>query len=275
MLVQDWEEWCRRNGTSLSLLEFIKLTEGRLSKPTEYQLPRGFDPEFRNATSPEELRIKSLSDQYRKEQTTKLETEVFTQRKRLVDAERKLATKETAASLESKRIASNKVMQAMGKLALLRDDKKHGNGYRIFPRSHTPIVLMQDGKKVMVPVRYLLRQPWAPALMDHKLSGNYNARRDNLTKFWKVQFSKTHAVMLVRSFHENVTGKDGQNQVLHFVPRPSGLMYIACLYSEWTDPKPRETLLSFTAVTDDLPAEVAAAGHDRMIVNLRPYDVDH
>jgi putative SOS response-associated peptidase YedK len=33
-------------------------------------------------------------------------------------------------------------------------------------------------------------------------------------------------------------------------------------------------LLSFTAITDDPPAEVAAAGHDRMIVNLKPENLD-
>lgn len=69
---------------------------------------------------------------------------------------------------------------------------------------------------------------------------------------------------------ENVTGPDGSNQVLHFSPRPAQTMLIACLYSEWVDPKSKETLLSFAAVTDEPPPEVAAAGHDRIIINLTP-----
>ncbi|MEJ0008890.1 MAG: SOS response-associated peptidase family protein [Steroidobacteraceae bacterium] len=32
--------------------------------------------------------------------------------------------------------------------------------------------------------------------------------------------------------------------------------------------------MSFAAITDEPPPEVAAAGHDRMIVNLRPENVD-
>jgi putative SOS response-associated peptidase YedK len=51
-------------------------------------------------------------------------------------------------------------------------------------------------------------------------------------------------------------------------------MLIACLASEWVDPKDGSKLLSFAAITDEPPAEVAAAGHDRMIVNLKPEHVD-
>jgi hypothetical protein len=36
--------------------------------------------------------------------------------------------------------------------------------------------------------------------MDDKLSGNYNARRDNLTRFWRAQFGPTHAVIAIQSF---------------------------------------------------------------------------
>jgi putative SOS response-associated peptidase YedK len=32
--------------------------------------------------------------------------------------------------------------------------------------------------------------------------------------------------------------------------------------------------LSFAAITDEPPAEVAAAGHDRMIINLKPEHLD-
>jgi putative SOS response-associated peptidase YedK len=78
--------------------------------------------------------------------------------------------------------------------------------------------------------------------------------------------------MLVTSFFENVE-RDGKNVVLHFTPRPPQLMTIACLYSEWTNATAEE-LLSFAAITDEPPAEVRAAGHDRMIVNIQPTSVE-
>jgi putative SOS response-associated peptidase YedK len=51
-------------------------------------------------------------------------------------------------------------------------------------------------------------------------------------------------------------------------------MFIACLFAEWSDPKTGETLLSFAAVTDHPLEEVAAAGHDRMVIRLMPQNVD-
>ena len=99
----------------------------------------------------------------------------------------------------------------------------------------------------------------------------YNARRDNIDKFWRKEFGHTHALMLVESFFENVD-RDGKNAVLHFVPKPADTMLIACVYSQWEGPEGK--LLSFAAVTDEPPAEVAAAGHDRMIVSIKPENVE-
>ncbi len=269
-----WKRYVRDMEARLSFSDFQELAQRRLGDPSQYRLPRGFDLQFANPQTNEERAIKSLVDQYRKAQVTKLETEIFAQRKRLADAERKLAVKETKAAAESKRIAGTKVEQAMRKLSLLTDDKPHSNDYRIFPRSYAPIILVRGGEKIMVPARYLLRQPGKPAFMDDKLSGNYNARRDNLTKFWRQQFGSTHAVMAIESFYENVTGPDGQNQVLHFNPKPADVMLIACLFAEWSDPKTGEKLMSFAAVTDNPPEEVAAAGHDRMVIRLTRENVD-
>jgi putative SOS response-associated peptidase YedK len=274
MVIADWKVFLRETGILMSLPEFHELMQRRIDDPTGVRLPRGFDLEFLQPQTPEEHAIKALSDRYRNGQTSRLETEIFAQRRRLADAERKLAAKQTKGAAESKRIATNKVQQLLGNLALLQDDRAHVNDYRIFPRSYAPIVVVREGRKVLVPARYLLRQPGVPPSMDDKLSGNYNARRDNLTGFWSNQFGVTHALLVIDSFYENVTGADGQNQVLHFVPRPLGRMFIACLFSQWADPHTGAQLLSFAAITDEPPPEVAAAGHDRMIVNLRPENLD-
>jgi putative SOS response-associated peptidase YedK len=269
-----WKRYVREMEAQISLPDFHDLAQRRLSDPSQYRLPRGFDLEFADPQTDDERAIKDLIDQYRRAQVTRLEMEIFAQKKRLADADRKLAVKETKAAIESKRIAGTKVQQMLGKLALLTDDKADANDYRIFPRNYAPIILVRGGEKVMVPARYLLRQPGKPPFMDDKLSGNYNARRDNLTRFWRPQFGVTHAVMAIESFYENVTGKEGQNQVLHFVPRPPRVMLIACLFAEWSDPTTGATLLSFAAVTDEPPQEVSAAGHDRMVIRLTPENVD-
>jgi putative SOS response-associated peptidase YedK len=74
-----------------------------------------------------------------------------------------------------------------------------------------------------------------------------------------------------RSF-ENVE-RDGKNAVLQFTPRPPREMLVACLYARWGDPG-KDELLSFAAITDEPPREVADAGHDRCIINIKEQNVD-
>jgi putative SOS response-associated peptidase YedK len=68
-------------------------------------------------------------------------------------------------------------------------------------------------------------------------------------------------------------GEQETNVVLQFNPEPPQMMYIACLWSRWTDPKEPE-LCGFAAITDEPPADVAAAGHDRCIINLKPEHIE-
>lgn len=78
--------------------------------------------------------------------------------------------------------------------------------------------------------------------------------------------------MIVDSFYENVD-RDGENVVLHFVLQPAEPMLLACLYGTW-HPGQDDEPLSFAAVTDEPPPEIAAAGHDRCFINLKPGNVE-
>jgi putative SOS response-associated peptidase YedK len=228
------------------------------------RFPRGMDRNFDNPKSDIERDIKALIDEYRASEATKLETEIFTQKKRLADAERKLAEKETKGALNDRRIATDKISKALGKLPLLKGTQPHEADGRIFPLSCAPIVIHEGDRNVVKLARYGV---------DHENKGLYNARRDNLGRYWGREFAHTHAVMIAYEFFENVD-RGGQNAVLHFVPMPAGPMYIACLYAETADPMTGKKLLSFAAITDDPPPEVLAAGHDRMIINMKPENVE-
>jgi hypothetical protein len=78
--------------------------------------------------------------------------------------------------------------------------------------------------------------------------------------------------MVAEVFYENVTGPEGKNQILEFTPKTGEPMLIACLWSPWSGEG--QELLSFAAITDDPEPEVAAAGHDRTIINIKPENVD-
>jgi putative SOS response-associated peptidase YedK len=67
-------------------------------------------------------------------------------------------------------------------------------------------------------------------------------------------------------------GEKEENVVLEFRPRPQHDMLVACLWSHWSGEG--EELDSFAAITDEPPEEVAAAGHDRCIVPIKPENVE-
>lgn len=111
----------------------------------------------------------------------------------------------------------------------------------------------------------------ASQTQDGSISGTYNARSDNLERFWKSQFGFTHGLIIADTFYENVTRDDGTSQVVQFSPRTGEPMLIACLWSRRNGPD--EELLSFAAITDEPEPEVAAGGHDRTIINIKPKHV--
>lgn len=271
-VVQSLREYARLMGASPDYAQIESLLQSRLADGS-IRIPRGFERNFDQPHSETERRIQFLLNQYREASITKHEQEIFTQKKRLADAQRKLQVKETKAARNHERVATNKIEAALGKLALLKGTQPHPDDDRIFPLSYGPIVVDVAGQRWVRLARYHLRQLGKAASIDQQYPGLYNARRDNLEKFWRHEFGHSHALMLVTSFFENVD-RDGRNVVLHFKPQPEQPMWIACLYGEWQDPSDGSVLRSFAAVTDEPPPEVNAAGHDRMIINIQPSAAD-
>jgi|KBSSwiStaDraftv2_1062776.scaffolds.fasta_scaffold10146_2 putative SOS response-associated peptidase YedK len=266
--------YLRETGCEMDIDQFVEIFGARVSD-SSIRIPRAIERWFDAPKNDAERKIKEYIDEYRSAEITKLEREVFAQKKRLADAERTLAAKPTKAAAESQRIATNKIEQALTRIERLKAEKPHPDEARIFPLHFAPIVMQVGAKRLMRLARYHCRKPGEAAFIDRKLPGLYNARRDSLGKYWKGLFGASHAVMLADSFFENVD-RDGKNQVLHFVPRPAGTMMIACLFAEWRENNNSggPPLLSFAAITDEPPPEVAAAGHDRMIINLKPEHLD-
>lgn len=270
-VVANWREFCRASSIRIDLEEFHRLCTLRESDDIAARLPRGFDLDF-CASAPRSALERSIQQKihgWRARRGAGLERELFAQRKRLVDAERKLAAKPTKSALDSRRIASNRIQQALAKLSLLRSDQPHADDWRIFPMGYAPVLVERGGDLWLTPARYQLRPPGKPVAIDRQLT-LFNARRDRLGgEFWRPLFGRSHAILPARSFFENVAGPDGRNRVLEFIPGDGSTMWIACLYAEWVDLRdPGNRLQSFAAITDQPTPEVAATGHDRVPVNL-------
>jgi len=269
-LSEAYGKFLRHSGAKISLPEFMRLY-GFRQQDRRIRIPRAVDRWFDAPQSEDERAIHAVIEATDAAEVVRLERELFAQKTRLNKAVRVMATKPTKQAAEDQRIASAKIDTATAKLAALRRAEATAADRRFFPGWYVPVMIVVDGDTLVVPMRYGCRPAGKPANYDRRYPGTYNARRDNLERFWRGQFAQCHGVVLADEFFENVAGPDGENRVLRFVPRDRSPLYIACLWSHWTDPAGvLPDLYSFAAITDDPEPEVAAAGHDRTIVNLRP-----
>lgn len=253
------------------------------------KIPKAMEHDFLEPASEGERRIQQAILEYRKIQGQKWEAELRRQRERLATAERSLAQRATKKAASELRIASNKIAWHEAKLSDLNRDRIEPRDTRIFPQWYAPVICAHRGEMVIRPMRYHLRPHDKPATIDQRFDGLYNARRDNLTGFWRRQFGTRHAVIVVTSFFENVArheyehrplapGERPQNLVVHFQATPDEPastqpdLAVACLWDHWQGIEEPE-LWSFAAITDEPPAEVAETGHDRCVVALRTGNV--
>ncbi|MFY2764302.1 SOS response-associated peptidase family protein [Arenimonas sp. MALMAid1274] len=275
----DYHTYVRKFGAQIDINEFVRLY-GQRREGLNPKIPKGMDLAFAHPKTPEEKQIQALIKAYNTELIADSEQEMFEQAKRVADAERKLAVKETKAALNDVRVGGNKVKQMKRWIAdAKRTELEPGKDNRIWPDWYAPVLIQEGGKMVVRPMRYHCRPAGMDASVDRtkdgRVSGTYNARRDNLTRFWRHQFGFTHGLMLAEQFYEMVEGPDGKAQEIQFNPRTGETMLIACLWSHWTDPAGVEPdLYSFAAITDEPEPEVAAAGHDRTIINIKPEHVE-
>jgi putative SOS response-associated peptidase YedK len=279
---QALRDLARRYGADIDYRLFDALLAGRLTEEgidNSIKISKALEANFLHPDASAEYNIRASVDTYHQRLARKCEAELFTQRKRQADARRKLQEKTTKKALEDDRIATDKIAALLVRLADLRRTALNGEDHRIFPFWYAPVIVQEEARRVIRPMRYHCRPAGKPAAFDRRFEGLYNARKDNLGGFWKDLFGSHHAVLVVSSFYENVAlhaaerrelkpSEQPQNVVLHFNPQPAQDMLVACLWSQWHEPGARE-LLSFAAITDDPPPEIAAVGHDRCIIGLQ------
>jgi hypothetical protein len=97
----DYRKYVRHWGADIGIKEFVRQYWLR-EQGAKVRIPKAMDHAFLEPASDEERTIKTFIDKYNAEQATKLEQELFKQRKRLANAERTLQTK-TKVATESKR----------------------------------------------------------------------------------------------------------------------------------------------------------------------------
>ncbi len=272
---QEYQKYSRAYGAKLDIGAFVDLFGNRL-KDDRIKIPKALEAAFADRDEAPDARIPEFIADYRTQHTLKLEQELFAQLTRLTEAERALRQKITKTASDSARIAAAKVERLKQRIADLHRTTKTDMDSRIFPGYFTLVMVMVDGQRVLRPMRYQCRPSGMPIDSDKKFPGTYSARRDSLEGFWRGQFGHTHGLVVMNAFYEHVTrtGTDGTEKViLEFRPQPQQDLLVACLWSHWTGHGVPD-LDSFAVITDDPPVEVAAAGHDRCLIPIKPEHID-
>jgi putative SOS response-associated peptidase YedK len=267
---------------AVSLEQFVQLY-WLPDKSKKARTPKALDQAFARGDSPLERQLQARVAELDAAREAELQQDIFRQARRVADAERQLQTRVTKKAQEDLRIGGSKLALLRERLADLRRTAPRADDARIYPGWYAPVMAMVDGRRTVLPMRYQCRPGGLPAAFDRKFPGTYNARRDSLEGFWKHQFGFSHGVIVAKAFYENVkrhdmenrplaAGEAAENVILEFRPDDGREMLVACLWSHWRHGD--EELLSFAAITDEPPAEVAAAGHDRCIVPIRREHLD-
>lgn len=271
-VVQKYALYVREFGANIDLHTFAKLYGQRLLD-SKIKTSPAMDAAFQADDGDEVQAIKAMVDEYQAQQIAKLGQELIDLRDRLAKAEMTLETKVTKKATDDQRIATTKIKRTLEKLDDLQRKESRASDSRMFPGYFVPVLIMENGQKIVRPMRYQCRIAGSPENFDARFPGTYNARMDNLDGFWRKQFGFTHGIAIVTAFYEYVTNAEGEKVVLEFKPQDGQSLYAACLWSLWTAPG-KDDLYSFAFITDDPPAEVLAAGHDRCIVPIKRENVD-
>jgi len=281
---QIWSEFRtfeREFGAVMNIHQYVRLFWERRKDRTWRKIPKRMKDAFANPRNDAEREIAAIVAEGDAEEAHALEAELFNQKTRLTNAERALQSKPTKKAENDKRVATDKIARAQRQLDDLRRKEPLPRDSRIFPGQYAPVMIAREGKREIVPMRYQCRLPGWNEIMERKYPGTYNARRDNLEKTWGKLFGYQHGIMVVNAFFENVSrhkmehrdlapGEREENVVLEFNPSPPHDMLVACLWSF----DERDELYSFAAITDEPPPEVAAAGHDRCIIPIKPENLN-
>lgn len=253
----------RRFNASIDVAAYDALVDLRLHAG-RVRIPKAMDDAVIALDGPAAAKVRAWRDR----QAGDLQRQLAEQEARLHKARAQLAVRDTKAALNDLRVASNKIAQFSSRLQDLDRSEPKPRDARIWPGDYCSVALV-DGERLLRPMRYQCRMPGWTAKTEKQYPGTYNARRDNLETSWKRLFGRQHAVMVVERFYESVD-RDGKAVELEFVPRTQEPLLVPCLWSY----DERARLYSFAAITDEPEPEVAAAGHDRTILDLKPEHVD-
>jgi putative SOS response-associated peptidase YedK len=146
---------------------------------------------------------------------------------------------------------------------------------RVYPGYFAPVMIMENGQRSIVPMRYRVRPAGTPQEIPSRFN-LFNCRIDSLeTKpTWRRLLGRSHGIFPFVKFYEWVEGEDRKKRQVAFKPEGKELMWAPALYDTWTSTDGSITFRSFAIVTDDPPPEILECGHDRCPIYLSKDNID-
>jgi len=247
-------------------------------------ISKGLEHNFLAPETSEEKEIKKKIDTFHEKQIRILEEGLFKLKGRIVVADRKLKENPTKTATKEKAVCERQIERKKTKLENISRSRPVETDDRIYPFTWAPVIIRKDGERTIVPMRYHLRPPGKPPEFDIERPGCYNARRDNLAKYWRKEFGKKHGVIILKSFFENVDrnvyekrelkpNEKPENLILQFIPQGIDEMIVPIIWDTWGE-NPEGSFDSFAIITDDPPLEISSAGHDRCPIFIKPENID-
>jgi putative SOS response-associated peptidase YedK len=284
----DFKKYERYGGT-LDLRAFVKLFwERQRSGDWVRRVPKAMRDSFNHPRNDGEREALEAARAAYRSAALVYEQEIAEQTERLATAEAVLSSaKPTKKAANDKRVAGNKINAAREKLSELNDQSETDGFGRIWPGSFCPILIRshETGERLIVPARFRLRLHGWTAKDEAVKPGTYNARRDKLSTVWRKLFGFNHGLVVASRFYESVSlhrlqqrelapGERDVSAEIRFEAEPKQELMLACLwrYVEATDDE--GGFYSFAIITRDPPPEVAAAGHDRCVIAIKPENLE-
>jgi len=136
-----------------------------------------------------------------------------------------------------------------------------GSRYNIRPTQDVVVIVNEDGRPVVRPMRWGLIPSWSKA--DKLPRNTFNARDDRLPSsgMWRGPFKRSRGVVPATGFFEWKKA-DGTKQPVYITPKDDQGFTFAAVYDSWIN-EHGETVESCAIVTTG-PNDFMASIHDRM-----------
>lgn len=145
---------------------------------------------------------------------------------------------------------------------------------RAFPHTEFPVVLEEDGKRVIKLMNYSLVPSWSK-VKKPKFS-TYNARIETICEkpTWKTPIVEKRVLVPVSSFFESCYEGSHAGNIVEFKSKENENWTVAGMASEWVDKETGEILESFAIITTSPSDYIQGVGHDRSPFFLKSDKID-